>query len=336
VTSACTPDGTGPGPDRAGDDDDSPTGDTAVVTVPVDTAVTATGDTGGTTIPYDCASLPDVPLSVTSYNIETTEDFDFDAQGRMVYATWLGSTLEGVDQYGNFEVIAAGIHDTRGIQVLSSGLIAIAYISEGRVGLTDPTTGASWTVISNLSGPNALEVGDGDILYVSETGWGGGGVGPRVQAFDLATGEATAVAGGFGYPNGLAINNAQDTLYVSDSSDGIWAVPKNADGTWGAKYLVYNPPDFNTTYDGMEVDVCDNLYVLGFGTGQLVRFDPETLEGVTLADLEDPQAFLWNAIRWGSNRGGWRRDVLYVTDRNKVFGVEVGISGRPQPVDLVP
>ena len=312
--------------------DPTETGVTSSTTTTTTTTTTST-TTGSfsTTTEVDCSTIPEFPLSVTELNIETTEDFDFDGEGRLVFAEWLGSTLIGVDIYNDFEIISAGIQDTRGISVLADGRIIIAYISFGTVGIIDPATGANDTLIAGLSGPNALEVGQGNTIYFTETGNG------SVREFDYVTLESKPVAGGFNYPNGLVINERHDILYVSDSSDGIWAVPKNPDGTWGDKYLVYDPAGFGS-YDGMEVDSCGNLYVLGFSSGEVARMDPEAspVEGEIIFTLSDPQAFLWNAMHWGSGRGGWKRDTLYVTDRNKVFAVEMGVPGKAQPVDALP
>jgi hypothetical protein len=86
----------------------------------------------------------------------------------------------------------------------------------------------------------------------------------------------------------------------------------------------------------METDICGNLYSIQFYSGKLFRYTPSTDTAVMLVDLNDPGSLLWNAIRWGSNRGNWRRDVLYVTSRHKIFAVEVGVDGRDQPVDLAP
>ena len=306
-----------------------------------DTGVTATTSTltstGGVTTtstpPYDCDDLADAPLSMQTFDIETTEDFDFDADGNMVFAQWLGSTLFGVDYNLNVTIISAGVHDTRGISVLEDGRIIIAYIGSGVVGVIDPTTGSNTNLITGLVGPNALEVGLNDLIYFTETG---GGI-QRVRQFNIQTQESTPVADGFTYPNGLVINETHDVLYVSDSAEGVYEVRKNADGTWAEKELLFNPSGFGS-YDGMEVDACGNLYILGFNSGQVARFDPDVrpLEYTVLAELENSDAFLWNAMHWGSDRGGWRRDTLYVTDRNKVFALELGVPGKAQPVDSMP
>lgn len=302
------------------------------------TGIPATGTVGGTTsgtvtTSLDCTNIPDVPLNVTQLNIETTEDFDFDANGNMVFAEWLGSALYAVDYQLNFSIISPVIQDTRGISVLEDGRIIIAYIGMGTIGIVDPDTGGNTTLISGLSGPNALEVSENNVIYFTETGGS-----PRVRQYDIDTGVSTAVASGFDYPNGLVINETHDVLYVSDSSAGVYAITKDpVTGEWGDKELLFNPTGFGS-YDGMEVDACGNLYVLSFTTGRVVRVDPseDPMVPVELATLHDPGAFLWNAMHWGSDRGGWRRDTLYVTDRNIVFALELGVPGKRQPVDSLP
>jgi sugar lactone lactonase YvrE len=328
---ACNPPDDTTSKDTPPPTDGESTGDTApTVTSTGDTSLPATGETGILTTPPDCTDLPDgtPPVPFTQMPIVTTEDFDFDALGYLVYSDWTNFTA--VDSYGNFVVIAPGVFDTRGIQILDNGDIVAAYIGMGMVGYTDRLTGGSYSLITGLSGPNAMDIGDDNEIFVSETGGG-----PKVRSWDLDTLTVTNIADGFIYPNGIALNNEQDILYVADSTAGIYKVPKNGDGTWGPKQLLFNPPG-SESYDGIEVDICGNVYTVQFYSGELHRFDPETLENVLLLDIEDPGSFLFNSIRWGANRGGWRRDVLYVTDRHRIFGVEVGVEGRRQPVDAMP
>ncbi|MEQ1503537.1 MAG: SMP-30/gluconolactonase/LRE family protein [Myxococcota bacterium] len=312
-------------------DTDTQTDGTTPTTGETGTTPTSTGDTGPTTTEptFDCsAPKPTNPRPFVSYDIVTTEDFDFDALGSMVYSDWVN--FVAVDSYGEFSVIAPGIEDTRGIQIMSDGNIAAAYITQGRLGYTDRLTGASYTLLAGLSAPNALDIGHDDIMFVTEAGNG------RVTRFDPATGEHAVIATGFTYPNGIALNQEQNRLFVADSTQGVYMLELNeSTGEWGPQQLLFNPPG-SESYDGIEVDYCGNVYVVQFYNGELHRFNPDTLVGELLIDLDDSQSFLWNSVRWGSNRGIWSRTTLYVTDRHKVFGVDIGIPGRDQPVDLVP
>jgi hypothetical protein len=294
-----------------------------------DSAGAGSGDTGPE--PEACASLPNAPLSVTSVRIETTEDFDFDAQARLVYADW-GGNLMAVDDTAQVSILSPGswYADARGIQVLSTGEILVAYIAGSKIVKVNPTTGAREDYLVGIIGPNALEVGDGDVVYATETGTG------RVWMHDPATERSEVIATGFVYPNGLALSPDQATLYVSDDYNGIFSLARDpVTQVWGPPTQVFSPAP-GEAYDAMETDVCGNLYSIQFYSGKLFRYTPSTDTAVMLIDLDDPGSLLWNAIRWGSNRGAWRRDTLYVTSRNKIFALELGVDGRPQPVDLAP
>src|SRR5262245_38630733 len=48
----------------------------------------------------DCTTLPAGPAPFTVHRVETSEDFDFDAEGYLVYVEFLGTTLVGVDTDG--------------------------------------------------------------------------------------------------------------------------------------------------------------------------------------------------------------------------------------------
>jgi sugar lactone lactonase YvrE len=325
-----------PAPTPPGDDDDSTPLAHSGGSTPTPTGHTgATGSTGlgHTATDPACDALPDSPLSQTSALIETTEDFDFDAQGRLVYVDWNGN-LMGADRQADVSIISPGdwYSDARGVQVTSTGEILVNYISGGKTVKVDPLTGARTDYLTGLNGPNALEVGFGDVVYVSETSYQ-----PRVVYYDPRSDTRGIVATGLSYPNGLALSPDQLTLYISDDARGIYAVHRADTETqeWSAPVRVIDPAP-GEAYDAMETDVCGNLYSVQFYSGKVYRYNPTTEEATFLVDLDDPVSLLWNAIRWGSNRDGWRRDVLYVTSRHRIFALELGVDGRDQPVDLVP
>lgn len=317
----CRPSGGSPTPTEATPATGTPTSPTTEA---------ESSDTGAdpttTTTRAACDDLPDAPLSVTTYPIETTEDFDFDAAGWLIYAT--SGALLGVDIGGRERLVALGLGSyLRGIQVLSTGDLVVADFNVGRVEHVDGVTGAVTTLTSALAAPNGLEVGEGDVIYVSDAG-----LAPAVRVVDLDGGPLPPVpVGAMTYPNGIALDEAEETLYVADGRNGVFVSRRAVDGDWSVAERLFDPD--GGEFNAVEVDTCGNVYALDFRSGRLYRYDPGVDATTLLVDLDDPDGWLWNSIRWGSDRGGWRRDVLYVTDRHQLFGVELGVRGRSQPID---
>jgi sugar lactone lactonase YvrE len=282
--------------------------------------------------PAFCEDFPVTLLSQTVYEIQTTEDFDFDADGRLVFVDWNGNYM-GATIDEEVELISprdSPLNDARGVQVLSTGMTAINYINENKIISVDPATGNRSNLLVGPQGPNALEVGDNDVIYFTETFMG------RVARFETTTGLVEVLATGFTYPNGLTLSPDQKTLYVSDDTAGIFRlVLDDVTGTWGSPELVVDPVA-GDAFDAMETDECGNLYSAGFDTGVVYRYDPYADLATLVVELDPTVAFKFNSMRWGANRGGWRRDTLYVTDRNQIYGLELGVNGRNQPVDLLP
>lgn len=330
---ACAPNRDTDGPD--GQKTDTDTGTEIAEDTTTDTATgpdtTPSTDTATPTLPVDCGSLPsEGPVSYTTFDISTQEDFDFDADGRLIYVDGgsMSPNLLGTDTSGSTSVVAVGLPDTRGISVLPDGNVAVALFADGRIIEVDPNTGATDNLLTGLSGPNAVEIDDTDTIYFTDYG--------VVRKLELSTGEATTLAEGFIFPNGLSLDEDHDTLYIADNLVGIFRMSLEPGGTWSEPDLVIEAGPYAMSFDALEVDACGNLYVLGFDNGALYRFDPVTFEPTLLIDFPQPTGAGYNAIHWGSGVGGWRRDVLYVTNRDQIFGAEVGVPGRDQPVDAVP
>lgn len=321
LASACTelpahPQGSGDGP-------------TAPESADTATEPSSTTEPPSTTEPsVDCDALPAGPFTTRIHDIQTTEDFDFDAEGLLVYQR--ESALIGHDGIGGPQVLSGtiGDHDTRGIQVLSTGDVVVAGFQSGTLKRVDRATGGVVVVATDLGQPNGLEVGDDDLVYVANFFY------HQVNTVRIDTGDITLIADGLGAPNGVALSPDQQLLYVADSDNGTYRIRRGAGNAWSEPELIRPIADSQGDgVDGIEVDSCGNLYLLGFESGTLVRIDPETLAETVLLELDTTG---WNSMRWGSDRGIWRRDVLYLTDRTQVVGVELGVPGRAQPVDAVP
>lgn len=305
----------------------APPGDTVDTAVVPDTDAFPTPTATVTTTDCDDLTL-DAPFF--TIDIGTQEDFDFDGFGYLIHQN--GGSLAGMSYEQDLRIIVPGIGDTAGIQMVSTGAIVYASPFSGSIRTVDPEGGSDTLLAGGLSFPDGLEVGAGDRIYYSERASPG-----RVRYIDLETRETATILDNVDVPNGLALSPDETTLYIAGGFgvgiEGIIAVDKDDLGVWGAPRSVVQA-NSAASFDGVEVDVCGNVYAVGWSDGRLSRTTPDGVESVIIADLSfvAGQWSLFNSIRWGSGYGGWRRDVLYVTDRSQIYAVEVGVLGRKSPV----
>lgn len=330
VLAACTG---SESPDTDGASDrGTPTATTSTTTTT--TTGSGTGDTGfgndtghtttPTTAPVDCANLPAAPRPFQTIAILTEEDFDFDLEGYLVYQS--GSDLAGRDQYTNLTILSAGVSlDAAGIQTLANGDIAVASPDTGSIRLVERATGVNYQLLGGLTTPNGLESGAGDLLYFSEM------FANRVRWINVVTLETGEVIGDIGTPNGLSFSPGETTLYVAAESGGLNAIVAldRVGAGWSAPRTVISA---TAPFDAVETDVCGNVYTVEYSTGRLNRIDPLTGVVTLLADLDDPGFAEFSSMRWGNDIGGWLSTTLYVTNRNKIFAVDIGVAGTPDPL----
>ncbi len=345
LLAACTP-----------TDDDSPkgpiatepTGDTAAT---ADTATTTieptgltdtstfvvigtgeTGDTGGSTattgdtgIGFDCtAAWPKQPLSVTQLDDWTTaEDFDFDADGYVVSVE--NSNLIGKDPYTNTKVYSPNISSwTAGTRALATGDFVVADANNGELVLVDHVTGGQTVLMAGLAYPNGVEVDADNNVYVAEND---GDRVNRVNAYDPYDREV--VAEGVQYPNGLILSPDQQTLYIGSFGAGkVYAVDRDPKGGWQTPRVFYDPSSGDNGFDGVNVDICGNVYITEWISGKVYRVSPDGKTAGLVAELDS--SWIPN-LRWGVGVAGWDPNTLYVADRDRgrLFAIEVGIPGVP-------
>jgi sugar lactone lactonase YvrE len=283
-------------------------------------------DTGHTDVPadYACDDLPDT-VDFQVIEIRTEEDFDFDAAGNLVYVNY--GNMVAVSHDGNFSVLATGVADVAGIQVLDADTIIFATPYEASIQQVDIPTHSHSLVAGGLGSPDGLEIDDQGRIFYSERDNPG-----RESWIDPVTGEQGLVRDGLNKPNGLAFSPDDGTLYIASGfgagEQGIIATDLAADGTWSAPRSVLSSDRFD--FDGVEVDACGNIYGIGYGSTQLYRVKPDGTDPRIIADFGGGSLF--NSMRWGSGIGGWPRDVLYVTDRRQLYAVSAGVVGRRSPV----
>src|SRR5687767_13076070 len=110
-------------------DDPTPSATSTAETGLADTGRTETGHTGEPPTVSDCDALPSGPVPYTTLDVVTTEDFDFDALGYLLFHD--GWHFVGVDQDLDYDVVATGVEDVRGISFLADGNFVAAYIGMG-------------------------------------------------------------------------------------------------------------------------------------------------------------------------------------------------------------
>jgi len=95
-----------------------------------------------------------------------------------------------------------------------------------------------------------------------------------VYRIDKKTREATPVAEGLGFPNGLVFSPDGKVLYVAESSfQRVLKFTVKPDGSLSERSVFIELPGGDP--DGMDVDRQGNLYVAHFGGGAIHVFSPE-------------------------------------------------------------
>lgn len=304
---------------------------------PVDTTLTtatttgtSTTDTVDTAVPttstvWDCSTLPTVPVSYTALgDYSSAEDFDFDADGYVgvVYDT----NLVAKNQAGDTRVISPGVGSwTSGTRVLSTGEWVVADSSTGAVLRIDPLTGSQTNVYTGFSWPNGIDVGANDMLFISDFS---NGTVLRVDAHNPTDFEV--IGGGLDLPNGVILSPNEETLYVVLSwTAALIAFDVIPGGGWSDPRMVYLDPGGN--YQGLNIDICGNLYITDIrpgGTSNILRVTPDGLHADVVVNL--PSGYVPN-IRFGHGVGGWDELKLYASDRDqgRIFEIDVGILGTP-------
>ncbi|MCB9689825.1 MAG: SMP-30/gluconolactonase/LRE family protein [Alphaproteobacteria bacterium] len=285
-----------------------------------------TGHTG-TTDPVDCSVLP-TPSSVTVNQMSgwgIAEDFDFDLDGNHVAIRNGALTLK--NQAGQTRVAAAGFNGgTAGTRVLATGDMVVCDFAVAGLTLVDKTTGGRSTILSGLAYPNGLEVDRQNRAYVADNSSG------TIHMVDVYTQDHWIVATGLASPNGVILSPDQQVLYVgSFGGNVIYAIPRLSETSWAQPRVLVRDPR-NGGFDGINVDVCGNVYYTEFIAGNVWRVTPDGTRIDRMVRL--PSAWIPN-LRWGSGVGGWDPNKLYVADRQGagLFELDLGLPG-PRHVGL--
>ncbi len=310
-------------PDPATDTGTTPTTLTGTATG------TATGTpTGGTTsATYDCTqALPAPPFASTSYPIQTQEDFDFSLGGYLVYQS--GIAIVGTNKQAQEIVLSPGTAgDPRGVHGLADGRIVIMSPWDGAIKIADPYTGSLDVLAGSLNTPNGVDVESTGRIYFTtygEVGW---------TEVDGSNNDIM-----FTWPGGVGFLSANGTVLRADEQQLTVAVPTGSTTNlvtfdrlgpdeWDEPQILADLPGF---FSALDQDVCGNLYTVEYGSGDVIRVQPDgTVE--VIAHLSGA-GWGYSALRFGPGHSGWDRDHLYVSSRGQeVFDLTTGIPGRRHP-----
>jgi enterochelin esterase family protein len=219
-----------------------------------------------------------------------------------------------------------------GVSGLKFGADGWLYGCQGakkRVIAVNPEGGEVREVASGVQ-PNDLVITPEGYIYITETGL------QQVTFIDSKSGTVWVADHGLSAPNGLALSPDGGTLAVSEyKGEHVWVYCLAGDGTLSAKapYMTLRlpidpkgefrfgePPPYQSTSkgDGMCTDWRGRYYVTSALGVQV--FDPT---GRMCGVLNKPQA---SAPLTSCTLGGAQRDVLFVTNGDKVYSRKLQIE----------
>ena len=87
--------------------------------------------------------------------------------------------------------------------------------------------------------------------------------------------------------------------------------------------------------DGLNVDVCGNVYATAYVAGHVYRWTGLEAEPELVVDVRSQ--WIPN-FHWGNGIGGWEKDVLYMADRERgnVFPLAIGVEGHGEAYEAAP
>jgi hypothetical protein len=87
----------------------------------------------------------------------------------------------------------------------------------------------------------------------------------------------------------------------------------------------------NGWHDGLDIDVCGNVYAVDYSSSSLYRASADGETVTRLVDWSGPGADFGHGMEYGSGVGGWRADAIYLpmpTGDKKVKEIVIGIPGN--------
>jgi len=322
------------------DDTAPPTDDTGTSHIdtsdsgPTDTDTTGDTDTGGDTAPeievFDCAKAPALPEAETIIEgARGHKGLAFDAEGHIVGSD--GSSLIKATYDGEQTVWIPGESELEQLDYLSGGdLVSTNGYGAGLVKRYTPEGGE--TVLASGLDCYSIIAAPNDMLFCA--GWNG------AYTIDPDSGEYTQFLtdGEPDFPRGvsartLAFSRDFSELYIGtiDNSGRIYTLGLDKDYIPTGKPEVFAEGLGRGWHDGLDIDVCGNVYAVDYATSSLYRASSDGATVTTLADWSGPGGTFGHGLEFGGGLGGWRADAIYLpmpTGDKQVKEIVIGIPGN--------
>ena len=278
------------------------------------------GGTGGST--QNCENLPVGPIAPTVALDDVfngSEDFAFDGKGNI--AAKIDNTIVLSDAQGQTTVLANNVDAAFGLRYRPDGFLVVALPNLGDLIEVAPD-GTVTDLLTNLAGPNGLYADfDGNVWMTEFQGGNVSRINPG-GSVDIIVSNVEA-------PNGVVFDSTREILFYTEYSNGrIFRVDVSPGGT---------PTPIQVTQivsglDGLAMDVCGNLYVVGQQNNRLYRIQLDAI-GDAVGDAEELASFTANVANAQFGSGpGFDPATIYVTGTpGTVYGVAVGVAGAPVP-----
>jgi gluconolactonase len=248
---------------------------------------------------------------------------NFDREGTLYVCNRWDGFIAKVTPSGHCSRFVATGGKPNGARFHRDGRLFIADIGRREI-LAATVDGVLAIIVDNfdrqaLRGPNDLIFDRAGRLYFTDPGLGDlKNPGAIFRWTPPAT--LTLLTSGQLYPNGIALNAAEDTVFVAETgSNRVVRFPIRADGTLGREDVLVQFTDGQGP-DGIAFGMDGNLYVTHRGTGVIAVVDPL---GRIVAQLPAGGSLPSNLAFWG--------DALYVTEdeTGAVYRLAIGVPGLP-------
>jgi hypothetical protein len=273
--------------------------------------------------PVACSALPEGPFQ--PYLVPgaiASEGIAFDNKGNVV-----GGNIQHIFKakyQGEAQVFVPGLKQRAGITYITTGDLIVNDDFTGTVYRVTPN-GAKTPIVTGLVYPNGATADMDGFAYISDETQS---LVLKVNPYGFNDYEVLS-QGTILHPNGLTFDPSYTRLYVAGwQGDGfVWVIDKHPDGKFMApkKWSM----QLGNGLDGLEVDICGNLYVNDYSAGGMIRLPPD---GQSFEIVVTDGFYIPN-MAWGQGIGGWNPNHMFVPNggTHEVMEIDVGVPGKQMP-----